>query len=236
MDQEEESGNYLYILFILIGVSLMAVGSFYYLTDDKIELEGTRDNTKEEEKIVTLKESDITKVDFTEEGDSLKASLKINNSTIDVTLFKHEDKTSLSFNDKSIASVYNGETLNVYVLANTHLLVEKSESNGFKSYLIYNSNLNSLGEFHLTKNGTYTDSLDKNLIVAKRYDKDNNYIVNDSTKIYACDVDKLEDNGVTFDSIVEEKYAIVHNKNDFKFEVVEGSSLTLIGLQESICN
>lgn len=236
MDQEEESGNYLYILFILIGVSLMAVGAFYYLTDDKIELEGTRDNTKEEEKIVTLKESDITKVDFTEEGDSLKASLKINNSTIDVTLFKHEDKTSLSFNDKSIASVYNGETLNVYVLANTHLLVEKSESNGFKSYLIYNSNLNSLGEFHLTKNGTYTDSLDKNLIVAKRYDKDNNYIVNDSTKIYACDVDKLEDNGVTFDSIVEEKYAIVHNKNDFKFEVVEGSSLTLIGLQESICN
>lgn len=238
--EQEESGNYLYILFILIGVSLLAVGAFYYFTDDTIKLEGTTNKPKEEEKWISLKESDIVKINFTKEEDetedSMKASLNINNKTINATIFKYDDKISLSFNDKSIASVYNDETLNVYVLQNTHLLVEKSESDGFKSYIIYNSNLNSLGELHITKNGTYTNSLDKNMIVARRYDKDNNYIANDSTKVYACDVDKLEDNGISFDSIVEEKYAIMHKKDDFKFELVEGTSLTLIGLQELICN
>lgn len=234
--EKEESGNYLYILFILVGVSLLAVGVFYYLTDDTIKLEGTKDSDKVEEKWTSLKENDVLKVNFVEDNESLNATLTLKGKTVNASVFKYEDKTSLSLNDKSIASVYNDEELNLYTLENTHLLVEKTESDGFKSYKIYNSDLKSLGELHITKNGTYTDSLEKNVIIARRYDKENNYIVNDSTKVYVCDIDKLQDNEVSFDTIVEEKYSILHSKDDFKFEVVDGSSLTLIGLQELICN
>lgn len=234
--EKEESGNYLYILFILLGVSLLAVGVFYYLTGDTIKLEGKTNTDKTEEKWTSLKENDVIKVSFVDDNESLSASLTLSGKLVVAKIFKYEDKTSLSLNDKSIASIYNDEEINLYTLSNTHLLVEKAESDGFKSYKIYNSDLKSLGELHITKNGTYTDSLEKNEIVAKRYDKENNYILNDRTKIYVCDVDKLQDNEVSFDTIVEEKYSITHNKDDFKFEVVDGDSLTLIGLQELICN
>ena len=243
---EEENGNFIYILFITIGVALIAIGVFYMLTDDKIELDGLdeyseNDNKKEDEKD---EKNEVHELSYTVSQLDLvlneEKTIKIDNKDINLKV-SDDESIKLLFNDNEIISIDEG-TINVYTLDKYLLVSTNGGSNRDVTIYIYDYDGKKVKEYHNVSNEVgmvfydlYSDN--KYEILGTRLDGENVHLSDGNSVVNVCNVDKLKELNAASDLLISAEYELKYY-SDGKFELKkkDGSDETLIMYQQKVCN
>lgn len=240
--KEESSGSLLYILFIFMGVALISVGAFFYLTDDHVALKGL--DKKEEEKQdeeVEIKEIDykVEKVSFDEEN---SANIKLDDKDITLKVVKVSENVELLFNDNVIISLDNEGLIESYTTDKYLFVSSQSGGRMHNDLFIIDKDGNKLKDYHIDSLSDglslYTEYKDEKLnIYGTRIDENNLlYASNDSEGIDVCDLDSLNEKNINSTMTVFAEYSLKYYSNDeFKMTQNEESKQTLVEYQQNFC-
>lgn len=231
---EEENGNYLYILFIVVGAALLAIGCFYFFTDDGIRLESLEEEKPGEQKVskrVTGK--DIVKLEY-QEGNTLK----IGNKDFIVGTQNKADNNVVNVNGKNIGVIESNGNFSLYKIYDKYLMV--SINNGEENiyhYYIVDSTGKILKDIYDFSNGTYASFIENGEVFATRFINDENTIIYENKQVNMCSIDEISDNKVPQDIILKAKYKLIYTETDeFSLELVKDSESSLVEMQSSMCN
>ncbi len=242
---KEESGNYLYVLFIFAGIAFMSLGAFYFLTDDPqkyADKPKTEDKTEVEPQEVSYT---VSKVDF----DENEVVVSLDNKEIKLTIKEEEDSVELLFGDLSLIKITSG-SIDVYKLDN-YLLVSSKENKSTTGVVgtkrntnlyIVDKDANKLKDYHsdssdsgLTLYEEFTDG--KLKIYGTRIDNNLLYPTDSSNGVDICDLDKLQNDGIDSTIIVNAEYELKYYDNkEFKLTLIENSKKTLVEYQQNYCS
>lgn len=244
---EEESGNYIYILFICIGVALLSVGVFYYFTDDKIKLEefdlstNKQPEVKDEEKTTEVKEVEYSVDEITLTLNQEK-SINLSDKDIKLLLKENKDDIELLFNDTSIVSQKKTGSIKTY---NSSEYLFVSSSTGEKrhtNFYIFDATGNEIMNYHLDSNDSglalYQEYVDGKLkIYGTRLSNDNLVYQSEETEgVNICDIDKLTEKNIQNTLVVNAEYELkYYSDKQFKLTQIEDKKQTLIELQQEFC-
>ena len=232
---EEQGGNYLYILFILIGVSVLSIGIFYYLTDGGFELKGVGgddDKPVEEKKGTVVKTDDIVNL---ENDGNLSIELKGNKITLSTSIVS--GNKVLEVNGNRISYLGENGTFAVYKLYNDYLLIKGNDnSQELSHYYIINSSGKLVKDINTFTNGTQPSLFENDVLKSSKF-IDKTIINYNSKNVNICSADEINGTDVPMDTILQAEYKLLYYGDDkFDLELVEGSEKSLVELQSSICN
>jgi hypothetical protein len=226
---EEEKGNYLYILFIILGVSLLSVGAFYYFTDS--ESKNNQENVPssgEATSKVIVKSSDVKEV-----GDNTLNSISLKEKEVTIAHTKRGDNLSLDVNGKSVAVINESPDYKVYTVLDEFLLFELHTNNAFNHFYLVNSEGRVVKEIYEMTNGTYVSKFEEDSFTSNRIIDGNNMVLYNNRSYNICE----PGNSLPGDLVVISKYNLVrYDSGSFGLEFVNGSGVTLLEAQSSICN
>ena len=218
---KEEKGGVIHIFFIFIGICLLCLGTFYYFTDDKVEL--NKDDNKEE---------------VTEDKDIINQINLMNNVETKVTL-KNKKEVNIKY------SVSDDTNIGSFYLDNRRVFEASSELEQCSQFYLYNNSIISYciygsatsGHLYIIdSNGEYTkvDSFnDKeySLIPESIQIKNEKLIVNgirvsegsilkeNDIEIDLCNEDAISNNNIDLKTPAFANYELVvkSNKPEFIF-------------------
>ena len=233
---EEKSGNYLYILFTFIGLALIAIGVFYYVTDEKIELndevfDEQKTNTKKTGKIV--KSSDIEELSY-----ELGSTINLNGKTLTLDIESKGVNISFEVNNKSVALTSVNGTFDLYTIYGKYLLIAANNKETIHNhYYIVNSDGKVIKDIYEMSNGTYTDSFLEDKFDTSIFIDNNKNIKYNGEIISICSVDDISKSGFSLDTIVSSTYNLLFYEDDaFGIELINGTESSLIEVQSFTCN
>jgi hypothetical protein len=228
-EEQEQSGGFLHILFIFLGLALIGLAVFNLFTKDVNVLEN-----KEEVKpvetgsgtIVTT--SNIAKVEFDNNGTK---AMKVDGYNCAFVIKKTANDIEFYMNDKLITIDNADGYINVYILLDKYILVEKKFH-----YLFLDVSGNITREYNTMNNGVYIASFGNDLFYGTRHINDK-FMIEPGKYVDVCDLTALEEAKINGEEKVEASYVLKHyTGRDFKLELVAGSEKTLVELQSEICN
>ena len=218
----ERKEGVLHIIFIFIGLALICLGTFYYFTDDKIDLD--KSDNKEQEKPK-------------EEKDIIKQINLMNNVETSITL-KNKNEIKIKYN------VDDETHIGTFYINNNLMFETTSELELCDQYYLYNNSIIIYCVYGSATSGhLYVMSSSKTNKIDKFYDKeytmipesiqfkDNKLVVNgirvfeggiikqDDKEINICNVDERTENNISLDSIASADYElkIIDDKTTFNF-------------------
>lgn len=229
---EEEKGNYLYILFIVLGVALMAVGAFYYLTDENIELvELDREDSDENKNGKIVTSEDIKSVDFSD-----SATIQLDGSDLTVSVTSVESSYSLNINDKSIGTLANKDGFELFTILDRFLLIKINLDNTFSHFYIIDSTGTTVKDIYDLTNGTYAVEFADDKLQSSRFIESEKVVVFRNKKIDACDDKELSKYDLSGGTVIKSSYnLVIYDNGKFGLELVKGSETSLIETQTTLC-
>lgn len=241
---KEESGNFLYIVFILLGVALISVGAFYLLTDETVELDG---QTNVEEKKDDNKKDEIKEVSYSLKNLKLsldhERTIRLNNKNISFLLKEENDNLNLLLNDKVIVTESIVGSITAFALDNYLLVSSTSGSETTVRIFLFDSDGNKIKEYHNVANEVgmvyYDEFSDYEIeIYGTRLEQGNIINLSDgNTKVDVCDIDKLKELNVSNDLLVSAKFELkYYSNNTFEMKKIDGQDEKLIEYQQKVCN
>jgi hypothetical protein len=233
MAMEEQSGNYFYIVFICIGVALLSIGVFYYLTDEGYELQGLpEDEPVEKPEGKTVLSSDI--VDLSNDGNK---NVELNGNTIQLSTTIISGNKVLVINNKKIGYLSEKGTFEIYKLYQDFLLIKANDTTqNIRHYYIFNSKAKLVKDIGAFTNGTQPSVFENDVFKSTRF-IENTTISYNSKVINVCNQEEMNKVEVPKDIILEAEYKLIYYGDDkFDLELVEGSDKSFIEIQNAICN
>ena len=222
----EEKGGILHIFFIFVGIALLALGLFYYFTDEKIELkeetnpfentENNNNNNQDDKNLinqisilnnieteVTLKNSKKVKIQYyLSDETNIGKLLYDGKRAFETESDKEECDLFYIFNNSIISFCYLGSRSN----GQLYVINEEGVSKRIKEF--------NYNDYIMIPEGI--TSKDNKLIVnGVRQLKKTNIDVEDDT-IDLCNEDEIKENNISVDSPInaEFEFTINNNKNE----------------------
>lgn len=228
-EQEQQAGGFLHMLFIFVGLALIGLAAFNMFTSDVNVLEN-KEETKPTDvgsgTIVTT--SNIVKVELDANGTK---AMKVDGYNCTFVVKKTANDIEFFMNDKLITIDNTDGFINIYILLDKYILVEKKFH-----YLFLDVSGNITREYNTMNNGVYIASFGNDLFYGTRH-IDNKFMVEPGEYIDVCDLTALQEAKINSEEKVEASYVLKHyTGRDFKLELVAGSEKTLVELQSEICN
>lgn len=223
---KEEKEGVLHIIFIFIGIALLSLGTFYFFTDDKINLE---DNKKEEVKEDINKDiiKQISLIDNVETELTLK-----NGNNVKIKYYKDEESSNniFTYNNKiSYETSSELEMCDQFYLYNNSIVSYCYYGSATSGHLyITDSNGTSkkidefgTGEFKMIPEGIRLR--DSKLIVDGLRVKEGAILKNEEKEVDLCNKEEIQNNNIDLNLEAFANYELIINNNDISFELIKSN-------------